>query len=255
MATNKKETKEKIKEPVEKATVEKKDVKPVEAKKEASAVSTDEILKYIKSLEKEVQELKESSGNKDTGKKETESSDTSMDDVILAILQNQQKQDEKREKDESMVTLCWFGDGGITIRAHDSAPQVRFSKFGDIEEYPYKEMQPLKNKYGARFSEMSLYIIEPKEIIKKLGLEHIYKENNISKEDLETIFQLDAQEMVKKIKELPEKIQHGVIGNIIGQVAVGNKEYNDIFKLQVLDSAFGLNTAELVKTYQYQSKF
>lgn len=203
----------------------------------------EELFSTLTDLKSEIDELKaEKSVNKDVKEPKDKDGEMSERAILTKMFQDS-------EKDKTMVTLCFMGQGGATLRANEATMPIRFDRFGDIEMYPYKDLALLKNKYSYLFNNLTVRIISPDDAIDKAGLRQKYNSFDISTEELEGLFALDDQEMVKKVKELPENLQESFLGLVIEQVARGNKDFSDGQKWMILQSAFGVDISDYAKNY------
>lgn len=146
------------------------------------------------------------------------------------------------------VLLMNMMHAGGTFITHSNKP-IRFNHFGHIQPARFEDVESLTTKYRDYFENLELRILNDNDVVEALYLKESYKKNDISKEEIENIIDLDAQKIVEKIKSLSIPLQESVLSLIVSNVAKNNPKFLDKNKWEIINNAFGINIQEFANKY------
>lgn len=181
-----------------------------------------------------------------------EKSDISLlTNAKLKKLIKQEQEDEKELQDEALmpvakaskikdddVVLVMNGLGGSMTHRSDINGRVwKFRKFGQIEKFPYSEIQSIRNAY-PKVLEHGWLVVLHKAVQEELGLTEMYK-NILTPENVGEIFKKDVAELELFVDNLPQGMKATFVAK-----AKELMEANELFDTRVIsfiETKFGLS--------------
>lgn len=148
------------------------------------------------------------------------------------------------------ILLMNMIDAGGTYITHSGKP-IRFDYQGQVQPVRFEDVESLRNKYRNSFENLEIRILDDDEVVNALYLKSFYDKYDISLEEMESIIELNAQNMIRKIKEMPKSLREATLCMIISNVAKKNAKYMDKNKWEVINNEFNINIEELSRTYYF----
>ena len=165
-------------------------------------------------------------------------------DIVL----NKYKNIDENER----VLIMNMVNAGATYTTLDNHP-FRFEYFGQIQPIRFKDLEQLTSKYLPYFRNLEIRILND-DVVDALYLRKYYDKNDISKEELEGIIDLEPQEMVEKLKALTPILRQTALSLIVQRAAENDVRYMDLNKWQVIKNFANVDIEEAIELYRVSVK-
>jgi len=155
------------------------------------------------------------------------------------------------DPNERILIMNMVSSGG-TYTTFEGHP-VRFDFFGQVQPIKFRDLESLHSRYMPYFKNLEIRILND-DVVDALYLRNDYNKNDITKEELENIIDLEPQEMIAKIKTLTRPLQESVITLIIQKASENDSRYLDMNKWVVLNNTFGIDIASMLENFAPSTK-
>lgn len=147
-------------------------------------------------------------------------------------LKKNAKQETKKYDDHDLVLVKNGTSGELVYIAPRTGVTYIFDSFGDEQEIPFGELKATRMGNYATFFKRQWFLIDDQEVIKQLGIEKYYKDQ-LSYNELNEIFNLNKEDIVKRVKNISE-YQRDTLGYLTVK-KIKNNEINDLNVIRSLE--------------------
>ena len=109
---------------------------------------------------------------------------------------------------DDYVTVRNGFDGKLVYKSSKTGEKYVFSRFGDEHDMEIQELKKARND-SKKFFENNWFLIDDPAVIEYLGVERFYK-NALSFEEFDTLFDLDAEAIEKRVSALSKGQQNSL---------------------------------------------
>lgn len=115
--------------------------------------------------------------------------------------------------------------------------------FGEEQEMELRELKAAKNSYNKAFYSNNWFMFNPEDewVIDYLGVRQYYK-NAVNVDEFDDIFNLPANELIKKINSLPNGQKSSVAFR--ARVLIGEQKIDSLKQISALEEALGIELIE-----------
>ncbi|WEG18506.1 hypothetical protein PQ478_08490 [Alkalihalophilus pseudofirmus] len=147
----------------------------------------------------------------------------------------------KKLTNTDYVTIMNNTSGLCIYKSKRTGNEWRFTEYGQMDEIEFGELMTMKNSQGRFLTEPWLLVLDD-EAVQRLGLKRLY-ENVLDPEDVEEVFEMDAED----IKGLLAKLPRGMAELVLEQakVKITNGTLDSLAKIDVLEKHFKVTLKEL----------
>lgn len=134
--------------------------------------------------------------------------------------------------------------GGLSLKGANGKEPLQFRDFGVAKSVSFEDVRAFVDNHH----ELAVgggFLIQDKSVVRALYLEEEY-DRLLSKEKVENIIDLPAQEIVNTLKSAPKPLQDTIVQYIIRMIPRDNR-YSDYGKIKVISDYVGEDLMELAK--------
>jgi hypothetical protein len=153
-------------------------------------------------------------------------------------------EDELNISPHKLIRVVSMVVGGLSLKGASGKEPVHFRDFGTSKTVTFEDVRAFVDNHH----ELALgggFIIQDKDVVKALYLEDEYKKL-LSKEKVESLIDLPADEIVNILKSAPKTLQDTIVQYFVRMIPKDNR-YTDWNKIKMVSDFVGEDLMELAR--------